>query len=121
MTTYASNWLRFALLLTASVVLILATTGCSIVGHNRVQGWPKLSVVENKVEHRVMRDHCSKYAPFWADVLACAEINLSEGACTIWYVYETELEHERLHCDGYDHIGGNTLEPLYLAWKAKNQ
>jgi|GEM_PF-4508337 len=44
------------------------------------------------------------------------------GACDIWHSRDFPpgpwaIEHERLHCRGYDHIGGNVLKRALAAWQ----
>ena len=107
------------------VALLLASTylpGCTIVGHEKVLGWPELTVREHYVPHRVMRDKCAKYVPFGMSPDACMEFNLNAGTCDIWYSADFPpgpgvVEHERLHCRGYDHIGGTVLSRAVAAWK----
>jgi hypothetical protein len=96
--------------------------GCTIVGHQQVLGWPELRVAEHHVPHHVMRDKCAKYAPFGMSPEACMEFNLHAGTCDIWYSAEfppskAVMEHERLHCRGYDHVGGSVLKDAVAAWK----
>jgi hypothetical protein len=108
------------------LVLLLASTmslpACTMVGHKKVPDWPELAVREHYVPHHVMRDKCAKYVPFGMSPDACMEFNLSAGTCDIWYSADFPpgpgvVEHERLHCRGYDHIGGNVLSRALAAWK----
>ena len=93
-------------LLIASLLL----SGCTAIDHGAsVAGWPALRVTENKVSFAEMHRNCAKYAHPLALALACAEYDLTEGWCRIWYVWDVHLEHERLHCGGHDHIGGDTM------------
>lgn len=71
---------------------------------------------------QVMRDKCSKHVGFGMSPLACAEINLYAGTCDIWFSADfppgdSIIEHERLHCQGYDHIGGNLLKRAHAEWQ----
>jgi hypothetical protein len=100
----------------------LSLAGCTIVGHERVPDWPQLTVREHYVAHHVMRDKCAKYVPFGMSPEACMEFDLHAGICDIWYSADfppgrSVIEHERLHCRGYDHIGGNVLSRAVAAWK----
>lgn len=98
-------------------ILISIPIRCTVISHAPpVVGWPDLAVVEHKTDHKTMRDRCQKYAPFGGLSDACAEIDLPNGVCTIWYVYDEHLEHERLHCNGHDHLGGETLQRMMDAW-----
>ncbi|MGQ0750106.1 MAG: hypothetical protein ACT4PS_06175 [Betaproteobacteria bacterium] len=107
------------------LALLLASMhlpGCTIVGHQKVPGWPELTVREHYVPHHVMRDKCAKYVPVGMSPDACMEFNLYSGTCDIWYSADFPpgpgvIEHERLHCRGYDHIGGNVLSRAVAAWQ----
>ena len=96
--------------------------GCTMVAHEKVADWPNLQMREHYVPHHVMRDKCSKYVPIGMSPDACAEFNLHAGTCDIWYSADFPpgrgvIEHERLHCRGYDHIGGDVLKRAVAAWK----
>ncbi|MCI3951584.1 MAG: hypothetical protein K0R53_1081 [Burkholderiales bacterium] len=101
---------------------LLPTFGCTMIGHEKVADWPELQVREHHVAHHVMRDKCSKYVAFGMSPDACAEFNLHAGTCDIWYSADfppgpSIIDHERLHCRGYDHIGGDVLRRAVAAWK----
>jgi hypothetical protein len=60
--------------------------------------------------------------------LACAEFNLALGTCDIWlsdsFAPRAVLEHERLHCRGYDHVGETAMRDFltrYRTWEAAQQ
>lgn len=97
--------------------------GCTTIGHEKVEGWPKLTVVEHYVPHHVMRDRCVKYAPWGASPEACAEFNLETRSCDIWLSADfpppaSFLKHERMHCEGFDHTGETHMRDFldrYLA------
>ena len=98
----------------ASALALLMLAGCTVVGHQRTEGWPQLKVTEHYVANATMRDKCAKYVAFGVSPLACAEFNLRAGTCDIWFSADfppphTVIEHERMHCQGYDHIGGSTM------------
>lgn len=105
-----------------ALTAFFSLAGCTIVGHEKVPDWPQLTVREHYVAHHVMRDKCVKYVPFGMSPEACMEFNLHAGTCDIWYSADFPpgrgvIEHERLHCRGYDHIGGNVLSRAVSAWK----
>jgi hypothetical protein len=96
------------------VVLAALAAGCA-VGHQRVEGWPKLEIVEHYVPHAEMRDRCKPYVAFGMEPAACAEFDLARGRCHIWYSADFPpqkfiIDHERLHCAGYDHIGSTAMQ-----------
>ena len=117
--------MRCQYLKSSVIALLLASTslsGCTIVGHEKAHGWPELTVREHYVPHHVMRDKCAKYVPFGMSPDACMEFDLHAGTCDIWYSADFPpgpgvVEHERLHCRGYDHVGGNMLSRALAAWR----
>lgn len=83
---------------------------CASIGHEKVEGWPELKVYEHHVPHNVMRDKCAKYTAFGSYPEACSEFNLAEKRCDIYFSADFPptkafIEHERMHCLGYDHEG----------------
>jgi hypothetical protein len=103
--------------------VVFVTTGCaSGLEHRKVEGWPQLTVREHHVPHSEMRDQCTKYASFGGMTEACAVYDLGAGTCDIWLSAdfppsEAIVEHERLHCQGYDHVGETYMERLLARWK----
>jgi hypothetical protein len=101
-----------------AALLVVWLAGCTAIdGHQQVRGWPKLEVVEHYVPHHVMRDRCVRYTGFGMSPEACAEFNLLENRCDIWYSADFPpqrfiVEHERLHCAGYDHYGSTAMQQL---------
>jgi hypothetical protein len=94
-----------------SVSAMAFTFGCTAIGHARVEGWPTLEVVEHHVPHHVMRDRC---APYGTAPLACAVFDLPARTCTLWFSVDFPpadwvLRHERMHCEGYDHVGETNM------------
>jgi hypothetical protein len=123
--------MRFAVL-----AIAFAAAGCASIGsetsgsetsHEKVAGWPVLRVYEHYVPHAVMEARCARYvARYGARALACAEFNLSEGRCDIWYSRDLGrrpdlIRHEWLHCAGYDHPGENAMAKMLAAWKRRQQ
>lgn len=92
------------------LLALLLCTGCTAIGHDKIEGWPKLTVIENHVPHHVMRDQCVSTAPWWGSPEACAWFDLEKRTCTVWFSADfpppaSFVKHERMHCDGYDHQG----------------
>lgn len=81
--------------------------------HERVAGWPELEIVEHYVSAEEMRARCRKYVGLGSVPLACAEFNLVARRCDIWlsrsFAPRGIVEHERLHCRGYDHVGATNM------------
>lgn len=100
-------------------IALCVVKGCTTIdAHAKVEGWPDLMVVEHYVSHSEMRDRCAKYAPWGTAPEACAEFNFAERRCDIWFSADfpptkAVIEHEWLHCRGYQHVGDNSME-LFL-------
>ncbi len=99
------------------IILVLATalSGCSVIGHEKVAGWPELEVVEHYVPHAQMRDRCAPYVGFGMSPEACAEFDLANRKCHIWFSADFPpqdfiVKHERMHCAGYDHVGSTAMQ-----------
>jgi hypothetical protein len=104
--------------------LFLSLGACTSIGHEKVEGWPQLTVVEHYVPHHVMRDRCVKYTPFGSSPEACAEFNLAEQRCDLWFSADFPppkafIQHERMHCAGYDHVGETNMRDFLAAWNAR--
>ena len=98
-------------------ILVALTAGCSTMDHQRVAGWPELEIIEHHVAHAEMRSRCARYAGFGMSPLACAEFDLAARECNIWFSADFPpqrfiVEHERLHCAGYDHAGSSGMARL---------
>ena len=110
--------------LAAWLVTLLYLSACTVIdGHQKVEGWPKLTVREHYVPHWQMRDHCVKYTPWWGSPEACAEFNLQARTCDIWFSADFPppqafIEHERMHCEGYDHIGDTEMRDFLARYNA---
>jgi hypothetical protein len=97
-----------------AALFLLFVPGCTVVGHERVAGWPELRIVEHHVPHHVMRERCAKYAPPMMSPEACAEFYFAQGECHLWFSADFPpprdiIEHEYLHCQGHDHVGESVL------------
>ena len=109
---------------TLAAALLAAAAGCSTIDeHNRVEGWPELRVIEHYVSDDAMRERCSKYVSFGMLPEACSEFNFVRGECHIWYSADFRpqpyvMEHERRHCEGFDHPGGSSLREALARYNA---
>jgi hypothetical protein len=100
--------------------------GCSVIGHEPVAGWPALEIVEHHVPHAQMRDRCARYVGFGSNPEACAEFDLAAGKCHIWFSADFPpqrfiVQHERLHCAGYDHIGSTAMQRYLGRYQAARE
>jgi hypothetical protein len=114
--------LPLAALLSVTLLCGLAAA-CTAIGNERVQGWPRLAVVEHYVPHAEMRDRCVKYVAFGESPAACAEFNFEARRCDIWFSADFPpppfmIEHERKHCLGYEHAGEHHLREALERYKA---
>lgn len=106
----------------------LAMSACTVMNEHQAPDpqWPALQVVEHEVSAIEMLRRCYRFVSLPMKLLgaipfACAEINLVENRCDIWFTADSDpfiLEHERLHCKGYDHHGDTTLRDFLRAHKA---
>jgi hypothetical protein len=105
--------------------LIVMAGGCSTIDrHEKVAGWPELRVVEHYVPHDVMRGRCAKYVAFGFLPEACAEFYFDRGECHVWFDADYPpatyvVEHERLHCAGYDHPGSSGMRETLARYHAR--
>jgi hypothetical protein len=104
------------------LLLAAASAACSTVGHEKVEGWPELAIVEHRVSAGEMYDRCKKYVAFGMLPMACAEFNLATKRCDIWlmegFAPRSVVEHERLHCQGHDHVGETAMRDFLTRYRA---
>ena len=98
-------------------LLALALASCTLMGHEKVAGWPRLDIVEHYLPEAQMRDKCAQYIGFGMSPQACAEFDLARQRCHLWFSADfpptrAMVEHERLHCRGYDHVGMGTMASM---------
>ena len=104
-------------------VLALLLSACTFIGHEKVAGWPALEIAEHYVPEVQMRERCVKYVAFGMSPQACAEFDFARNRCDLWFSADfpptpAMVEHERLHCQGYDHVGMNTLSEFLARYRA---
>jgi hypothetical protein len=107
----------------ALLMSVLALGGCGTISHEKVEGWPKLTVLEHRVADAEVQARCARYVHFGLTPVACAEFDFARGACHIWYSADrpATLEvilHERLHCRGYDHPGDTAMRTSLERYRA---
>jgi hypothetical protein len=100
-------------------IFFFSIAACSAIDHQRVEGWPELQIVEHRVPAEEMVSRCQKYTGAASRPLACAEFKLAARRCDIWlsesFAPPAVVEHERLHCAGYDHVGSTSMKRLLEA------
>ena len=104
------------------VLLALVTSACTVIGHERVADWPALEIVEHYVPEAQMRERCVKYVAFGMSPQACAEFNFARNRCDLWFSADfpptrAMVDHERLHCRGYDHVGMGTMAGILARYR----
>jgi hypothetical protein len=120
----ADKWRDDLILLAVLIALALFATGCASIGHERVEGWPQLEIVEHYVAHHEMRNRCSLYAALGSSPEACAVFSFSTARCDIWLSADFPpasyvVAHERQHCAGYSHIGDNSMKSMLANYRGK--
>lgn len=106
----------------------LALSACTVMNEHRAPDprWPALNTIEHEVSTFEMLRRCYQYVSLPMKLaggipFACAEINLDENRCDIWFTADSDpfiLEHEHLHCKGYDHHGDDQLRNFLAEWLA---
>lgn len=99
-------------------LLLLLLTACTPMPHQRVIGpaWERYAVTEHVIGCWEMQRRCLPGVPFPIKPLlvasgGCATVDFERETCDIYTCAASVsffLEHERLHCRGYDH--GDTLQ-----------
>ena|SRR5260221_2320045 len=107
----------------AALALAMAAAACTTTGPQRVQGWPELTIVEHYVPQQEMYRRCATYAGPGMSPLACAEFDFGESRCDIWLSADSWLryfvvEHERRHCQGYEHAGQRVMEERLTRYRS---
>jgi hypothetical protein len=113
------------------IPLILLASGCATAYIDktrfggRIEGWPRLAVVEHHVSDREMVATCASTLPLGVEPAGCAWVDLERRICHLYLgeavpMHATVRAHELNHCDGRDHIGETALHDLWLRWRARN-
>ncbi len=107
------------------VFLALVLSACTVVGHEKVQGWPKMEIVSHYVPNDELNERCARYVGFGMLPEACAEFDFKANRCDIWFSADflptaSMVEHERLHCQGYDHIGQSTMAEMLARYRGED-
>lgn len=124
----ALRWITAAI---AAPAILAGCVSTQIDQHTKPpRDWPALRVIEHHLMVGEVYDRCWQYVSPGMKVAAvlllappivhgCAEIDFRMGECHIYVrgdIPEPDvLEHERLHCQGYDHTRGDAT--LARAWR----
>ena len=112
--------------MSAVALMSAMASACSVIGGERVSGWPELKIIEHHVSHREMRDRCMPYMGFGMSPEACAEFDFAQSRCDIWLSADFPpaafvVAHERQHCLGYEHAGENDLRDILANLRASQK
>jgi hypothetical protein len=115
LNTARTNWLRGAMLLLCSNVLLVAA-GCSTIDKRAgaPPDWPKLRVVVHKSGF-MSKQQCD------GAIGGCAVPDFCSRRCDVYLqINSTAIEaHERAHCAGYDHPGDDTMKALWANYRQR--
>jgi hypothetical protein len=83
------------------------------------EDWPVLLV---RVHTRDAPAHACLHTSVMP-MLGCTVANFEKNTCDIYlkYPHAETLEHERLHCLGYDHAGEHTLRNAWASYQARRR
>ena len=108
------------------LILALAfLAGCTFIDNHTPPpaGWPSLRVeiVEDTYGEKGINYYCGPSNPIvWR--IGCAVPNFLAGVCHV-YVRDLDnkelIEHERKHCAGYDHPGGDSIRRIMDYWQTQ--
>ena len=105
-------------------LLLLLLAGCSVINYStRPEDFPGLKITVHEYPSIAeVRQACDQAAQKYgqsisAFVVACSEWRFDTLSCAVHVPVDSPelLEHERAHCQGYDHVGESTIAD---AWKA---
>lgn len=103
-----------------ALAVAFGLSSCSTIGNRPPPAdFPKLNVTVNYVPWEKMYSVCSQYG---IQPAACTEVNFKDNSCVVWVVpndglTKYTLEHELLHCQGWDHPGETTLRDMWERFK----
>jgi len=110
----------------ALALFLLFAASCAAISEPPVEGWPELQIVWHQVSQEEVHGYCAIRVgpiPVGARILGCATADFDRREC---HIYVTEdaaawvIEHERLHCLGWDHPGENTMRDGWRKWRERH-
>jgi hypothetical protein len=114
-----------------AAVLAATLSGCTIIDAHRgpPEDWPPLAVVERRASFLDVQRACNPDMPLLASLLVgvylgCARIHFDASLCEVWLLEDADAAtaaHERMHCAGFDHIGGSVLRHGWSEYKGRRQ
>ena len=105
---------------------LLALTGCTVVNEHKLPpaDWPALEITVERNGFWETQEKCGRNVAevlLIGPALGCMWVNFDEMRCRIYLWLDVVLEHEMLHCQGYDHYGSSDLADYWEQWKKDNQ
>lgn len=113
-----------------NVIFVLLLSGCATklvdidYSIQPPADWPKL---EERITYGTVEEvqrWCNMPAAIRGKAFNCATVNFQYGLCLIYLSHDHipgALEHERAHCQGYDHVGdrfrSHQAWERYKEWK----
>lgn len=104
---------------------LVLLSACTVVNEHKAPppDWPKLEVTVTEGGFWETQERCDRnplVVVLIGPALGCAWINFDEMRCRIYLWVNSVLEHELLHCQGYDHYGSSQLADYWEEWKREN-
>ena len=85
-------------------------------------GWPQLRVeiVEDPYADKGIESFCGASNPI-AYRMGCTVPDFKQGICFVYVrsLHEWLVEHEKMHCAGYDHPDSHAAVKIMNYWKAQ--
>lgn len=114
------------------IAVMVWLSGCTAINVHQEppKDWPKLLVSIQKVGFWEMQTLCGGNPLMAAlglkNYFGCAWIQFDTNTCVVYYSSDDEhgklvIEHELMHCEGYDHIGSSSFADGWEEWKKENR
>lgn len=102
------------------LALIALLSGCATIDRHAKPptDWPPLIIVYNKIDPIAVQSKCG--GNLWLQYAGCVEYDFCRLSCTVHYFTDLVLEHEEMHCKGYQHHGNTEIADGWNFWKNNN-
>lgn len=105
-----------------ALLLVMALGACTVINEHRAppSDFPELKITVNELGFWETQEKCD-WSPALVILigprLGCAKYDFQKMTCDIYLWVNSILEHELLHCKGYDHIGSSQIRDHWNEWK----
>lgn len=101
-------------------VLLLAGCATANIDAHRPppSDWPALREQVVKASREEVRQRCIGASRTSYEPAGCALVYFSKGECIILDA-GVDMDHERMHCRGYDHPGDSSFRDAWERYKAR--